>query len=141
MTSSTPPTETRLQLVKTNRAAIYAALCRAARDGKSIGDAVVVVADSADPFGCEIAEAASRQYGAILDQQPSTTDRLEDGPSTVIVVTIATARLLFAQSHPRIASSLDRQPSPGCARVVAIAEGTPVLIHADIRPNAIIAQG
>ncbi len=130
----------RLQLVQACRAAIYAALCRAVGNGQPINDAVVVVADSSDPLGRAITKAAV-VHGASLDDQAFNADEFEQGPFTIIVVTVAAARRLLAPSHPSVAGGLDRQPTSSCVRVVAIADGTSLLVHADIRPSAPIAEG
>lgn len=58
MTAPNPGIEKRLHLVKAKRSAIYVMLSRFAAGGRSVADAVVVVADTSDPVGLELAEAA-----------------------------------------------------------------------------------
>jgi len=139
MDSSTAAVHARLHLVSANRAAIYGVLCRAASSGHAIVDAVVVVADTTESFGREIARAAAILPGAISDAELGQTEDLSE--AAIIVVKIATAKTLLAQYHKSVADGLDRQPAANCARVVVIAQGAPMLVHTDVRPVAPITQG
>jgi len=141
MNSSTVAVTARLQLVSANRAAIYAVLCHAANSGHAIIDAVVVVADTTESPGREIARAAAILPGAISDAELGPSKGPGEELPAIIVVTIATAKTLLAQNYKSVADGLDRQPAAGCARVVVIAQGAPMLVHTDVRPVAPIAQG
>jgi hypothetical protein len=55
-------------------------------------------------------------------------------------VPIDDAKMLFAAGHPSVAHGLDRQPLPGCVRVVSIAAGAAMLVHTDVRPSAPISS-
>jgi len=138
MNSSDPSIDARLQLVKTNRVAIYTGLCRAVSRGHAIGDAVVVVADTTDAVGRKIANTAAMQVGASVDDE---LFQACDVTVRVIIVTMAVARSLLAKNFLRVADGLDRHPPSGCVRVVAIAAGAPMLVHSDVRPSAPIAEG
>jgi hypothetical protein len=141
MNSSTSAVHARLQLVSANRAAIYGVLCHAASSGHAITDAVVVVADTTELLGREIARATAILPGAISEAELLQPEGPGEDSPAIIVVTIATAKTLLAQSYKSVADGLDRQPAAGCARVVVIAHGAPMLVHTDVRPVAPIAQG
>lgn len=141
MNSSTAAVHARLQLVSANRAAIYGVLCQAASSGHAIVDAVVVVADTTELLGREIARAAAVLPGAISDAQLRQTEDLTEDSPAIIVVKIATAKTLLARNYKSVADGLDRQPAANCARVIVIAQGAPMLVHTDVRPVAPIAQG
>ncbi len=140
MTEPNPSIEARMHLIRANRSAIYVMLCRAVSGGLSAGDAVVVVADTSDPLGHELGDAAALKAG--LNVHEGTAQVLERGeiPTAIIVVSIGDARKLFTESHPSVAAGLDHQPPPGCARVVSIAKGAAMLVHTDVRPSAPIAS-
>jgi len=140
MNSSKSAIDARLHLVKANRAAIYAALCRSVSGGHPISDSVVVVADESDAVHFELANPATTQCGVTIDGSNRNRE-VGEGQTTIVVVSVEAARRLFGRSHPSVSSGLDRQPTSGCVRVVAIAEGAPMLVHADVRPSAPIAQG
>jgi len=61
MTDPKPGVEARLHLVRENRSAINLMLCRSASCGRPIADAVVVVADTSDPVGFELAKPPKRR--------------------------------------------------------------------------------
>lgn len=132
--------EARLHLVRANRSGIYAMLCRAAKGGDSVGGAVVIVADTTDPVGHELAEAASEKAG--LDLHEASSQSQQDGqiPTAIIVVTLDEAKALFNASHPNVASELDKLPPQGCVRVVSIAASAAMLLHSDVRPTTRIAE-
>lgn len=140
MIQTNPGIEARLHLVRANRSGIYVMLCRAAKGGLCVSDAVVVIADTTDPVGLELAEAASKKSGMNLREEPSQL--LQEGqiPTAIIVVNLDEAKALFAVSHPSVAIGLDRPPPQGRVRVVSIAEGAAMLLHSDVRPMAHIAQ-
>ena len=141
MNSSTAAVHARLKLVSVNRAAIYGVLCHAANSGHAIVDAVVVVADTTESLGREIARAAAVLPGAISDAQLHQTENLSEDSSAIIVLKIATAKTLVAQNYKSVADGLDRQPAANCVRVLVIAQGAPMLVHTDVRPVAPIAEG
>jgi hypothetical protein len=140
MTDPNPGIEARMHLVRANRSAIYVMLCRAVSGGLLVGDAVVVVADTSDPLGHELGDAAAEKAGLYIDNEAARAQERGEIPTTIIVISIADARKLFAQSHPSVASGLEHQPPPGCARVVSIAKGAAMLVHTDVRPTAPIAS-
>lgn len=141
MHSSTPAADARLHLVAAKRAAIYGVLCRAASSGHLMSDAVVVVADTTDVLGRKIARAAAGLPGAISAGETHSVAELDEDSTAVIAVTVVAAKSLLARSYESVADGLDRQPTGGCARVLVIAQGAPMLVHTDVRPIAPIAQG
>lgn len=141
MTQTNPGIELRLHLVRANRSGLYLMLCRAAKGGASIGDAVVIIADSTDPVGLELAEAAAEKAGMGLYEETSHAQQDGQIPTAIIVVTLHEAKAIFNVSHPNIASGLSRPPRQGCVRVVSIAGGAAMLLHSDVRPTTHIAKG
>lgn len=135
-----PGAEARLHLVKVNRAAIYAMLCRAVSGGLHIGDAVVVVADTLDPVGRELADAAATKVGLRVHDEAGRVQASGEIPTVIIVVPLEAARTIFNECHPSVASGLVRPAPPGCVRVVAIGAGAATLVHTDVRPTAPIAD-
>ena len=141
MTAPNPGIEARLHLVRANRSSVYTMLCRAVGGDLPVGDAVVVVADSTDPVGRELSEAAAEKAGLNVDDQSAQVRERGEIPTAIIVIPRAAAKMIFGASHPSIAAGLDRQPPPGSARVVSVAAGAAMLVHVDVRPTAPIAQG
>ena len=140
MTQPNPGAEARLHLVKANRSAIDVMLCRTASGGRSVSDAVVVVADTSDPVGFELAEAASEKAGMNIHEESSQVRQDGQIPTALIALTLNDAKMLFSISHPSIAAGLERLPPPGCIRVVSIAAGAAMLVHCDLRSTAPIAS-
>jgi hypothetical protein len=135
-----PDTEARLHLVKANRAAIYVMVCRAVGGGLSVGDAVVIVADTSDPVGLELADAAAVKAGLYVHNEASRVQEHGEIPTAIIAVPLEAAKSIFSESHPSIASGLVRPVPTGCVRVVSIAAGAAMLVHTDVRPTAPIAD-
>lgn len=141
MNSSTAAVHARLQLVSANRAAIYGVLCRAASSGHATVDAVVIVADTRELPGRDIARAAGILPGAISCAELSQAETVGADSPAIIAMTVAMAKTLLGQNYKSVADGLNRQPAASCARVVVIAHGAPMLVHTDVRPVALIAQG
>ena len=141
MTDPKPGVEARLHLVRANRSAIFLMLCRSASTGRPIADAVVVVADTSDPMGFDLAEAASERSDLSVREEATQVQDRGEIPTALIALTLDDAKTLFSIRHPSVAAGLDRQPLPGCIRVVSIAAGAATLIHSDIRPTTNIAKG
>ena len=140
MTSSNPGIEARLHLVKANRSAIYVMLCRTAAGGRSVTDAVVVIADTSDPVGFELAEAACERTGLSVTEEANQVQDRGEIPTAMIVLTFDDAKTLFSLSHPSVAAGLNHRPPHGCVRVVSIAHGAAMLVHADVRAMTAIAE-
>jgi hypothetical protein len=140
MTNPNPGVEARLHLVRANRSAIYVMLCRTAGGGRPVGDAVVVVADTSDAVGLELAEAACERTGLSVHEETTQVQDRGEIPTAMIVLTLDDAKMLFAVSHPNVATGLDRQPPQGCVRVVSIAAGAAMLIHTDVRAITCVAE-
>lgn len=132
--------EARLYLVRANRSAIYVMLCRAVSGGLPVCDALVVVADTSDDVGRELADAAASKAGLHADDEAAQGQERGEIPTAIIVISIADAKRLFASSHPNVARGLDRQPPHGCTRVVSVSAGGAMLVHCDIRPTSPIAN-
>jgi len=140
VTQPNPGVEARLHLVKVNRSAIYLMLCRFATGGQPVGDAVVVVADTSDALGLELAAAAREKAG--MNSHEESSQVLQEGqiPTAMIVLTLDDAKALLRTSHPSVAAGLDHRPPQGCVRVVSIAAGAAMLVHADVRATTSIAE-
>ncbi len=140
MSPPNPGTEVRLHLVKANRAAIYVMLCRAVSGGLAVSDAVVVVADTSDPVGLELADAAATKAGLNVQDEAGRVQERGEIPTAIIAIPLEAARAIFSESHPSVTSGLVRPVAPGCVRVIAIAAGAAMLVHTDVRPTAPIAN-
>lgn len=140
MTDPNPGVEARLHLVRANRSAFFVMLCRAASGGQPVVDHVVVVADTSDPVGYELAQAASETAGLNLHDDANPVQKRGEIPTALIALTLHDAKSLFSISHPSVAAGLERQPPQGCVRVVSIAAGAAMLIHSDVRPTTHIAE-
>jgi hypothetical protein len=140
MTQPNPGLEKRLHLMKANRSAICVMLCRVARGDRPIADPVVVIADTSDPVGLELAEAAAEQSGLNVQDEAFQVQQRGEIPTAIIVVSLADAKSLFSNSHPSVAGGLEHSPPPGCVRVVSIAAGAAMLVHADVRAVTNIAE-
>ena len=140
MTDFAPGIETRLHLVRENRGAICVVLGRAVLGGLDAHTAVAIVADTNDPLGNDIAEAAAAKAGLdVREEAKRITDR-GDTPTVVLVIPMDAAKEIFSSTHPSVAAGLNRRPPAGCVRCVSIAKGAATLIHADIRPMSPIAD-
>jgi len=135
-----PGIDARLHLIRANRTAIYAMLCRFASGGHPVGDAVVVVADTNDSVGAELGEAASAKAGLNLRDETIGVQERGEIPTVLIVLALDDAKGLFNISHPSVAKGLSRHPPPGFVRVVSVAAGAAMLIHTDVRASAPIAS-
>ncbi len=140
MTKYNPGIEARLHLIRENRPAICVVLGRAVLGGLDVHNVVVVVADTTDPVGFEMADAAAEKAGLNLSDESRNVETNHQIPTAIVAVPIEAARALFSGSHPAVASGLARQPLPGCVRCVSIAAGAATLIHVDVRPTAPIAS-
>jgi hypothetical protein len=140
MTNPNLGVEARLHIVKANRSAIYVMLCRTAAGGRAVNDAVVVIADTSDTVGLQLAEAACEKVGMNIHEDSRQVQREGQIPTAIIVVSLDEAKMLFGTSHPNVASGLDKLPPQGCVRVVAIAAGAAMLLHSDVRPTTHIAE-
>src|ERR1700690_3383932 len=139
MNPTNPGTQARLQLLKANRHAIYVMLCRAVSGGLAVGDAVVVVADTSDPVGLELAHAAAKAGLNVQDEAGRVQERGEI-PTAIIAVPLEAALRIFSESHLSVANGLVKPVPSGCVRVVSIAAGAAMLVHTDVRPSAPIAD-
>ena len=129
-----------MHLVGANRSAIYLMLCRSASIGRPIADAVVVVADTTDPVGFELAEAACERTGLGVSEKANQVQDRDEVPTAMFVLTVDDAKTLLNLSHPSVAVGLDQRPPHGCVRVVSIAAGAAMLVHADVRAMTSIAE-
>lgn len=127
--------EARLHLLSANRDAISLMLDRAVAGGLAPSDSVVLVADQRDTVGRELAVAAAEQAGLDGDSEAARVQTRGEIPTAIIVVPLAAARMLFAQSHPEVARGLVRRPAPGLVRVIVVAEGAAMLAHAQVSPH------
>jgi hypothetical protein len=140
MNPPNPGTEARLHLIKANRPAIYVMLCRAVSGGLSVSNSVVIVADTSDPVGLELADAAATKAGLNVQDEAGRVQERGEIPTAIIAVPLEAARAIFSESHPSVARGLVRPALPGCVRVVSIAAGAAMLVHTDVRPTAPIAN-
>ena len=129
--------DARLHLLRANRDAIAVMLGRAAAGGLAPQDAVVIVVDQRDAVGRELAQAAAETAGLDASSEAERLHGRAEIPTAIIVVPLAGARVLFSESHPEVAQSLARCPQPGRVRVVVVAEGAAMLIHAQVSPTVI----
>lgn len=132
MPSRNPGQEGRLYLLNANRDAISVMLARAVEGGLDPHDAVAVIVDQRDPLGSDFAEAAATKAGLNADREASLLELRGEIPTAIIVVTAAMARLLFRETHPTVAKGLSRELLPGHVRVVVIADGAAMLVHAEV---------
>ena len=140
MADPEPGVEARLHLVRANRSAIHLMLCRSASSGRPIADAVVIVADTSDTVGFELAEAACERTGLSVTEEANQVQDRGEIPTAMIFLTFDDAKTLFTLSHPSVAAGLDHRPPHGCVRVVSIAAGAAMLVHADVRAMTAIAE-
>jgi hypothetical protein len=129
--------ESRLHLVRANRDAISVMLGRAVAGGLTPADAVVLIADQRDSVGREMANAAAEKAGLDATSEAERVQTRGQIPTAIIVMPLAGARLLFAESHPEVARVLTRSPLAGRVRVVAIAQGAAMLVHAEASPTTV----
>lgn len=124
----------RLHLVDANRALFPVILAKA---GGSAIDHVVILADVRDPVGRDLAQAAVEKSGGLdLGREAARTEARGEIPTAVVVVPLLAARILFAESHPTVAKGLAAEPVVGRVRVVSIAAGGAVLVHAAVDRSA-----
>jgi hypothetical protein len=132
MRTSKPGAQARLHLLDANRDAIAVMLARAATGGVAPEGAVVVVLDQRDAVGRELASAAAEKAGLLADDEAEQIQSRGQIPTAIIVVPLAGARVLFSESHPEVERGLARSPRPQQVRVVVIADGAAMLVHAEV---------
>jgi len=132
MTAQNPGAQARLHLLDANRDAIALMLTRAAAGGLAPEGAVVLVLDQRDAVGRDLARAAAEKAGIVADAEAERVQRRGQIPTAIIVVPLAAARVLFSESHPEVERGLARFPAPRQLRVVVIAEGSAMLVHAEV---------
>lgn len=126
--------QARLHLLNANRDAISVMLGRAVGGGLEPTDAVVIVLDQRDPVGRELAAAAAEKASLDADEVAERVQGRGPIPTVIIVVPLAGARHLFTESHPEVQRGLARSTGPRQVRVVVIAEGAAMLVHAEVSP-------
>jgi len=134
MTAEHPGAQARLHLLDANRDAIAVMLARAATGGVAPEGAVVILADQRDAVGRELARAAAEKAGLDADDEAERVQGRGEVPTAIIVVPLAAARMLFSESHPEVEGGLARFPARRQVRVVVIAEGSSMLVHAEVSP-------
>lgn len=136
MTAKNPGAEARLHLLNANRDAVSVMVARAVVGGLDRCDAVVVVVDQRDPVGAQLASAAAEKAGLDAGTEAERVKDRGEVPTAIIVVPLAAARVLFRESHPDVAGGLARCLQPVRVRVVVVAEGAAMLVHADVPLHA-----
>ncbi|MEI9948252.1 MAG: hypothetical protein WDO74_04560 [Pseudomonadota bacterium] len=132
MTSKPPGVQQRLHLLHANRDAVSVMLARAAAAQLAPKDAVLLIVDQRDPVGVQLAQAAAEKAGLDASMEAERVQSRGEIPTAIIVVPLAGARNLFAESHPEVAHGLGRCPVAPHVRVVVIAEGAAMLVHAQV---------
>ena len=141
MTIQRPGAQARLHLLDANRNAIAVMLARSTAGGVAPEGAVVILADQRDAIGRELARAAAEKAGLDADDEAERVQGRGEVPTAIIVVPLAAARMLFSESHPEVERGLARFPAPRQVRVVVIAEGSAMLVHAEVSPPHGLAHG
>jgi hypothetical protein len=134
MTKQNNGAQARLHLLDANRGAIAVMLARATAGGITPGGAVVIVLDQRDAVGRDLARAAAVKAGLVADAEAERVQGRGQIPTAIIAVPLSGARMLFAESHPEVERGLARSPGPRQVRIVVIAEGAAMLLHADVSP-------
>lgn len=134
MRTSKPGAQARLHLLDANRDAIAVMLARSTAGGVAPEGAVVILADQRDAVGRELARAAAEKAGLDADDEAERVQGRGEVPTAIIVAPLAAARMLFSESHPEVEGGLARPPGPRKVRVVVIAEGSAMLVHAAVSP-------
>ena len=139
MTTPRPGAGARLHLLDANRDTIAIMLARAVGGGVDLGNAVVLVVDQRDTVGRELTNAAAAKAGLDGDTEAERVQARGEIPTAIVIVPLTGARMLFAESHPEVLRGLARSALPGRVRVVVIAEGAAMLVHAEVSP-AVVAS-
>jgi hypothetical protein len=131
---TSPGATARLYLLRANRDAVSVVLSRSIAGGLSPGEAVVIIADQRDPLGHELAVTAAEKAGLDADTEGAKVDARGEIPTTLLVLKLRSAHDLFRESHPEVTAGLAKGPGHGRVRIVVIAEGAAMLVHADVSP-------
>ena len=134
MISSRPGAQARLHLLHANRDAIAVMLARSTAGGVAPEGLVVIVVDQRDAVGRELAAAAAEKAGLDADNEAERVQGRGEIPTAIIAVPLSGARMLFTESHPEVERGLARSPGPRQVRIVVIAEGAAMLVHAEVSP-------
>lgn len=132
MTNHTAGAQARLHLLDHNRDAIAVMLARAAAGGVASEGAIVIVVHQRDAVGRDLARAAAEKAGLDADKEAERVQGRNEIPTAIIVAPLIGARMLFSESHPEVERGLARFPAPRQVRVVVIAEGSAMLVHAEV---------
>jgi hypothetical protein len=136
MTSESHGVRERLHLLHANHDAVSVMLARAAAARLSPEDAVAIIVDQRDPVGVELAQAAAEKAGLDASTEADRVQSRGEIPTMIMVMPLAGARILFAEGHPEVARGLVRRPAISHVRVVVIAEGAAMLVHAQVSPRS-----
>lgn len=129
-----PGADARFHLLHANRDAIAVMLARAAVGGLASNDAVVVLVDQRDTVGRQLADAAADKAGLEGSTEAERIRARDEIPTVIIVVPVIGAQILLDESHPEACAGLAHPPVPGRVRVVVVAEGAAMLVHAAVPP-------
>lgn len=121
-------------MLRANRAAISVMLGRAAAGGLDMAMAVVIVVDQQDEVGRALADLAAERAGLDADDERARADARGDIPTAIMVADLRSAEALFDETHPSVASGLQRPPPDACVRVVVVAAGGAMLVHGEMAP-------
>lgn len=123
-------TADRVYLVRQNSAVIAVALGRALAGGVEVGDLVVLLMDTRDPVGRDLAVAIlERSADLDLDAEEARALRRGEIPTGLALIPVAAVEELFKDTHPAVSATVRRRPPAGGVRVVVVAGGGATLMH------------
>jgi hypothetical protein len=117
----------RKQLVQSQIGFVRECLDNWQADGKDLEDAVVLIADPADPR----AATAAHVLNAVISKMTSDNDFF-NGQPIVVASPIPKTKVLFEKIRPKIFQWLDVLPAPGSTRVVCLAYGGETCMHGKV---------
>lgn len=134
----TPPGRSeRLHLAESNIDLIAVVLSKAAKAGALPGEEVVLLLDTRDHIGRELAAAIIEKQGGLdLDAEEARVLGKDQIPTAISVVPLRLAEMLFNVSHPGVSLGLRQVPPPGRVRVVVVGAGGVTLMHQPVAATA-----
>lgn len=122
--------EGRRHLVEENRALLSANVAALVKLGVPLHDLVAVVGDLRDHVACALYRRCASHTEMDFEAERRRVE-LTPGtiPTMILVLRLADASRLLADTNPQVAEALSIAPHPECFRVVSISGGCSMLMH------------
>lgn len=131
----------RVYLASANADLIALALGDAVGQGADARDVCVVLMDTRDDVGHELAAVILERGGKVnLAAEEERALRRDMIPTGIAVLQAPVLEAVLRGTHPQIAEAVGQRPVPGSVRVVVIASNGVTLMHLPIAPVRTVSR-